>query len=118
MRRIAIIVLVGLALVAPDAFAVGLALNWDKCLDNVHSYVGDKGFYCQFSDPSDPDADSLNAQVFHFVGSVRTGRAFTDVLSWNAVLLIDFEQNYGDAWWQLGSGGCRAGSITFKCNGF
>lgn len=102
MRRILLAVAFVALLTSSSAHAVGIDLNWDNCLFAAANRVGDKLFTC----------DSNTGGPFRIFGSIRTG-VLVAVTGWEADLDIQVASPVLDPWWQMGSGECREGGISF-----
>lgn len=102
MRRILLTAAFAALLTPSSAHATGVDLNWDNCLFGPVNRVGDKSFAC----------DSNTGGPFRIFGSIRTGVPVT-VTGWEADIDIQVASPLLDPWWQMGSGECREGGLSF-----
>jgi len=113
MKKTLLMAVALLALTASMASAIGVDLNLGNCLFAAGNRLADKALDCNNADPA-----VSNGDIIQMYGSVRTGVNISGVIAWGADVDVQVANPSLDPWWQLGSGECRDGSVTFVFNGF
>jgi len=93
--------LASLILALPAHAASGMRLSWDHCA--ADGRVANKAFACDTNNGSE-------LLVFSFDPPV----AKTDCVGIEFVMHIKASETVMPAWWQLGTGGCRAGALVYS----
>ena len=101
MRRHHAALIVASAMLASPGFAAtGLHLNWDRCI--ADGRVANRAFACD-----------TNAGSEVLVFSYDPADEWTDRQGIEALVHIQSSSGVMPSWWQIQSGGCRAGAVLF-----